>query len=500
MTLPLEIRITEHDMVITASSLVPYSIAMLCECEFGFILETEEDLFEILTPYDFACHDASCRPPNSGGTGGSKSGGNASGGGHITSHLKSDVSGGHGGGPGTIGGGTHRIGAAQHDADVERLLAIGKGKKDFVNNVRNSDGTLGVPFTKPHAGGTVEFTPAMEKWVGNKLKALGVTHEQLVDSLVSDALGAIKAPGAKEALKWYRTEHAWGNKLAKTYAVEPERVFAAVALTSAMRKWGTEGTGTSTSSTNKGAIETILRKLKDDEPVTITKEMANKFNKFKGTKKGIGLGVGTRIEPGMYKPSELSSATIARLATGLGWKILNTAGVAPVAKAIAVLRGEISVNDAVRGTKQRSFVSNLTHPDINFTSTNDLWHFRAIAGDLKFNFPDRRKHPDGTPINKNGKIRTTLKAFEAHTTGYNKKTGKAVHANAPHAIFTGGPPNGGLYSEVTKVTHDALKRLQASDPRFKGVMIHEFQALVWKYAGGNLTAAKNTKGSLDDNE
>jgi len=315
---------------------------------------------------------------------------------------------------------------------------------------------------------------------------LGVTHAQLVDNLVNAGAAAINSPIAEKAIKWYDTENAWGTGLGEKYGVSNDRIFAAVSLTSAMRSWGKEGTGTNGPSTNKGAIETILKKLKEDEPFEITKEMADSFNTFKGEKKGIGEGA--HIEPGTYRPSDLSSASLARVATGLGWKILNNAGTKPVAKAIAVIRGEISVNDAVRGTKQRSFVSNLAHPEVNYTSTNDLWHFRAVAGSNKFNFPDRRKDENGVAVTagRGNKMSTTLKDYESHTTGYSKKTGKPVRGNAPHDIFTGGPPNGGLYTEVTKVTHEALAKLAATDVRFKGMKIHEFQALVWKYAGGNV--------------
>lgn len=436
---------------------------------------------------EFACHSAACAPPNKKGTGGT-GGSNPNGTPGKTGKANAGGAGGEfiGGGPGTLGGGIARkIGGDQHVDDMKQLIA--SEQKDFLNNHTNEDGTLGIPFTKPGGGGQVDFDPKMQKWVDNKLAELGVTHQELVDNLVNDGSNAIESPMAAKAIKWYDTENEWGTNLANTYGVGIDRVFAAVSLTSAMRKWGVEGTGTNASSTNKGAIETILKKLKDDEPFEVTAEMAANFNTFKGEKKGIGEGA--QITPGIYKPSDLSSASIARLATGLGWKVLNSAGTKPIAKAIAVIRGELEVNDVVRGTKQRSFVSNLAYPGIDFTSTNDLWHFRAVAGQSSFNFPDRRKNEDGSPVVSTGtgsKFRTTLGDYESHTTGYNKKTGKAERGNAPHDIFTGGPPNSGLYTEVTKITREALDTLASRDVRFEGMKIHEFQALVWKYAGGNV--------------
>jgi len=472
MVMPLQIEFV-HDTVRLTAAAVPYGTSMQRPLEFGFIVE-DGDTILVLTPEEFACHDASCRPPTSGGTGGSIGHGE----GAFAPGARFA-----GGGPGTLGGDHARtIGAAQHEEDMKQLMS--DAEKPFKNNHVNADGTLGLPFTEPGGAGTVKFDPAMQKWVDEKLHALGVTHEELVNNLVHDAQGAIEMPGAAKAIKWYDTEHEWGAGLSKEYGVSLDRVFAAVSLTSAMRKWGNEGVGTNPSSTNKGAIETILKKLKEDKPFEVTQEMADKFNNFKGQKKGIG--VGAEIKPGIYKPSDLSSVSMARLATDLGWKILNSAGAKPVAKAIAVIRGELAVNDVVRGTKQRSFVSNLVHPEIDYTSTNDLWHFRAVAGNTKFNFPDRRKNEDGTKVTEGSgnQVKATLKEYESHTTGYDAK-GKPVRGNAPHDIFTGSPPNSGLYTEVTKITRDALDRLATKDARFKGMKVHEFQALVWKYAGGN---------------
>lgn len=461
--IPTEFGINDTSMSVT-TDIVTFAVA-------PETWERWETQFGIEVLDELACYDASCRPPTSGGTGGSRKKGTTYGSGRFS-----------GGGEGTLGGtGSRHIGGDQHDEDMEQLVS--DDKKPFSNAHRNADGTLGLPFTKPGGAGTIEFDAKMQKWVDAQLDTLGVSHGQLVDNLVNDALGAIDMPGAEKAIKWYDTENEWGAGLSSTYGVSLDRVFAAVSLTSAMRKWGVEGVGTNGPSTNKGAIETILKKLKDDEPFEITQEIADKFNTFKGEKKGIG--VGATITPGMYKPSDLSSVSIARLATDLGWKVLNSAGAKPVAKAIAVIRGELEVNDVVRGTKQRSFVSNLVHPSIDYTSTNDLWHFRAVAGNTEFNFPDRRKNPDGTSVSPAGsKIRTTLKDYESHVTGYDKK-GKPVRGNAPHDIFTGSPPHSGLYTQVTKITREALDKLAERDVRFKGMKIHEFQALVWKYAGGN---------------
>lgn len=48
--------------------------------EFAYVYECEQHGVNLRLPgEEFACHDASCRPPRSGGTGGSKSKGGAGG-------------------------------------------------------------------------------------------------------------------------------------------------------------------------------------------------------------------------------------------------------------------------------------------------------------------------------------------------------------------------------------------------------------------------------------
>lgn len=498
--IPLQIRLSDHETRLTAAA-IPYGVSLLSEIEFAFVVDVDGEQV-VMSPYEFACHTAACAPPNdkgTGGTGGSNPngsvGGKAGAGGETYGSGRFA-----GGGPGTTGadGANRRIGAESHDADMATI--IGEDKGQYLNNHINPDGTLGLPFTKPGGAGTIQNTPEQDAYIAEQYKIIGSSRETLVNNLVKAGLEAINGPDAARAIKWYDRENKWGTNLANEYGVSVERIFATTAALSAMRKWGNEGTGTSGPSTNKGAIETILKKFKEDAPFEVTKAMADSFNSFKGEKKG--LGEGSHIEPGIYRPSDLSSVSIARLATDLGWKIIGTAGTRPVAAGIAILRGELSPNEMVRGTKQRSFVSNLAHPEIDYTSTNDLWHFRAVAGESEFNFPDVRKKLDGVyktmlKPGKGNKAHATMAEYESWVTGgkkkKNKKTGEITivpdRGNSPHTIFTtSNPPTSGLYTEVTHVTRLALDRLAGRDPRFKGMKMHEFQALVWKYAGGNAGA------------
>lgn len=492
----MQIRFTKHEVSLTAAT-VPYSVSVVSEMDFAFLVEDQYGELFPMTPYEFArgCRSAACAPHNGGGSlpsGGGKSAGGTYGSGQFS-----------GGGPGTIGGdGNRRIGAESHDDDMRTI--IGEDKGQYLNNHINPDGTLGLPFMKPGGAGTVVNTPEQDAYVEKQYEIIGTTREKLVNNLVQAGLEAIEMPGADRAIKWYDRENEWGTNLANEYGVSVDRVFATTSALSAMRKWGNEGTGTSGPSTNKGAIETILKKLKEDEPFEITQKMADEFNTYKGDKKG--LGEGSRIEPGTYRPSDLSSVSIARLATSLGWKIIGPAGTRPVAAGIAILRGELDPNEMVRGTKQRSFVSNLAHPEIDYTSTNDLWHFRAVAGRTDtYNFPDTRKVVDGvykTPMaeKKGSKINATMPEYESWITGGKKKKNKdgtitivPARGNSPHTIFTtSNPPTSGMYTEVTRVTRLALDELGRRDVRFEGMKMHEFQALVWKHAGGN--AVDGTEG------
>lgn len=68
--LPFQIRFVDDTVRLTAS-VVPYGVSVVQPFEFGFIVEEDGQEF-VLSPEDFACHDASCRPPTSGGTGGSQ--------------------------------------------------------------------------------------------------------------------------------------------------------------------------------------------------------------------------------------------------------------------------------------------------------------------------------------------------------------------------------------------------------------------------------------------
>lgn len=67
MALPLQIRLNDGPTRLVAAG-VPYGVSVKSKLEFAFIWENEDGSLDALSPYEFACRDASCRPPTSGGT------------------------------------------------------------------------------------------------------------------------------------------------------------------------------------------------------------------------------------------------------------------------------------------------------------------------------------------------------------------------------------------------------------------------------------------------
>jgi hypothetical protein len=119
VTIPLQIQVTDHEARLEASGM-PYGISMQSELEFAFIVEENGEL-AVLTPYEFACRSAACRPPTSGGTGGSNPGG-----GRIASRLPK-------GGPDHDVTGLHLENLSQDNiaAQVARLHQVGAVPKGF---------------------------------------------------------------------------------------------------------------------------------------------------------------------------------------------------------------------------------------------------------------------------------------------------------------------------------------------------------------------------------
>lgn len=436
MALPLQIRLNDGPTRLVAAG-VPYGVSVKSKLEFAFIWENEDGSLDALSPYEFACRDASCRPPTSGGTGGSRkagapapAAGAAPSGGGNSYAPKGDF-----------------VGKASNQADIDRVSGRGKGSQD-------SDGLLVEPWLSE--GGVVKLTAKQDEAAAKKLAELGTSEAEWTANLETIAAKSMNA-NPEQALRdaaWYQHEHdTWGAPLAKDHGLTTEQVMAVAASVSTNKQWD------GVKSSNKEVTANILKMLKDDITITITPEQATGYGEFSVAKASGGGKYGDRtIEPGDYKLSELSSGTLARV-MGSGYKIGGQYGTDGLYKAFAVARGEITPNDAIGSLKQRSFTNNLAHPDKDYSSTNDFWMARAMLGSGVLNLPTAKGLPTGPQ---------TVREWEKAGNGQ------------PNAIFgSSGTGSSNLFAVATRSARNALTSLQGKDPRFKDMKMHEFQALVW---------------------
>lgn len=447
--IPLQIRITDHEATLTAAA-VPYGAALLSEIDFAFIVDVDGDEV-VMSPYEFACHSAVCAPPNKKGTGG-KGGSEPKGGAKAEGGPYTSGSVGGGGGTGGLDeNGLPHIGTGYaakkgHIGESDDARDIGIVSKKVAGGVRK-DGILSEPWLDEK--GEVHLTPAQEKAAADKLKGLGTSEREWIENIKASALKAMNNDEAltKADAEWYRIEHdTWGMPLAKQHDISIEQVMGMAAATSTLKRWS------GVKNNNKEVVENILRMLKEDKEITITPEIAKSYADFSVAGAGGKYGPRT-IEPGTYKMSEMSSGMLARV-MGSGYGIGGFYKTDGLFKAFSIARGELQPNVAIGSLKQRSFTNNLVHPDIDYSSTNDVWMARAMFG-------------IGKELNLGGK-QTTIRDWEVET------------GTKPNAMF-GAEKTGSssLFAVATRASRTALQELARQDPRFAGMMLHGLQAIVW---------------------
>jgi hypothetical protein len=401
-----------------ATPIIPLEILFLSICEHGV--------------EDFACHDASCRPPTSGGTGGSRKRGGTAASGEGTHYTPSG----------------NFVGKAENQADIDRVS--GRGGE-------GSTGTGGL-LTEPWLGedGTVKLNDKQNAAAAKKLNELGTSEAEWTANLAHYAGKSMDTDPAQALRdsKWYTHEHeTWGGPLAKEHGITVEQVMAVAASCSTNKQWD------GVKSSNKEVTSNILKMLKDDITITITPEQAASYGQFSIDKPSGGGKYGPRtIEAGDYKMSQLSSGVLSRV-MGAGYKIGGQYGTDGLYKAFSVARGEITPNQAISSLKQRSFTNNLAKPDVNYSSTNDFWMARAMLGTGVVNLPT---------IAGIERVPQTVRSWERQGNG------------TPNSIFgSSGTGSSNLFAVATRSAQNALKTLQSKDKRFDGMKLHEFQALVW---------------------
>jgi hypothetical protein len=496
MVVPLQIRFTEREPVRLSSLDLPYGISMLQPLEFGFIVGEEGDAI-VLSPEDFACRDASCRPPTSGGTGGSapKSG----------------------------------AGAFKRSSP-EDLDLLFPGRRDAKNKSVHDDGTFSVEGLSED-GSFKTFSDKTEAALEEMWSSIGPTKDQYVANMVIAgqlAMGIDPATGKVNATqaatghrdsKWYTVAHNDCKDIANATDIDLDSVVAATAALSAGRLW---------SGTKNGNIETaraLADLVKNPIDIEIGQQHIDMMNwRREKSTKGVGkAGLDTStIKPGKVNSNDLDSSTLVELLYAVNtlrghgsmqdwmdktskdgkpgmkssreqttidppYPYFTSKGTQQVKQAVAVLRGEVTPRQAISGPKYSSFYSNIRNPDKDFSSTNDTWHYRIMAGNLPLSYTRKGQKVERSIVehsikdrSPDGMIVTTQDIFQRGVAS--KKEG-----------LSGGD---GMFRDTTRITRQALDQLKQDHPtQFGNMKIHEFQALIWVHYGGGQTsdAARTTR-------
>jgi len=329
------------------------------------------------------------------------------------------------------------------------------------------------------------MSPTLKGKINAKLTDLTGMSEPELAAKVQDNLKRLYAAGDASQADWYSRE---GRDIAARAAqiraeypdspVDQERLTGMIALTSAQKRWAE----------NKDFAEAIARKLAEDKPFKVSKTMIADYNAW-ATKRRAGTALPhPDLAPGTYRPSELP-ADFAASKTPKMPKHLNADY---VIQSVRVYRGELTVDQAVQGPKQRSFVNNLMDPADKRFVTVDTWHYKAAmqgipvkkkVGDTTFAYTldewDSRDiaRADGRAV---GNGYDPAKPFENP-----KNLAATIRATkTPQDFFQGGPSSVkdgyrssfGVYPWFVKQTQVAADKL--------GVSPNALQSVAWYAVGG----------------
>lgn len=537
--IPLQIRITDNEVSLTAAD-VPYGVAMVSDLEFAFLVDVDGEM-TVMSPYEFACYDASCRPPTSGGTGGSVSkGGARKAGGKTDEDIAADKAekraakkandAGIAAGAST---GTTPTGAPS--LTEAKLDALFPGRKDTHKSV-NSNGTLSIGGLD-EKGGLTAFSKEGEAKIQQQWDDLGHPKQAYVDNLVAAgklAIGVdlktgkivdhdVLEAGLKNSV-WYNTAHADAKGISDATGINLDNVVAATTVLSAGRQWsGTRSGNAETART----LADIAANPRDIVPTQAALDlMAWKREKSTKGPGQIGLHNDTpplkkKLEAGKkLSTNDIDSATLVELMYAVNatrghesfkqWADLTTKdgkvgmkssplsdkvdpiyplftskGTHQVKQAMALMRGEITARQAITGPKFSSFYSNIRRPDVDYSITNDVWQYRIQAGNLKLN--------SGVTATQQAKFGIGDKAVGTIS---ELTIGPRAVNSAQGLLQTGAASKAdrlasgdGMFRDSTGMMRSALKKLAVDYPAQFGTMKgHEFQALVWVHFGGGVSS------------
>jgi hypothetical protein len=485
--------VTDHEARLEASG-VPYGISMQSELEFAFVVEEEDGELAVLTPYEFACRSAACRPPTSGGTGGSKPGGSVA--------FKGSTS-----------------------TDLDLLFP---GRREAGKKSVNDDGTFSVEGLNAD-GSFKTFSDKTEKTLRDNWDGIGPTKDQYVANFVVAgklAMGIDPVTGkvdAKQAAtahtdsKWYTVAHQDVVDINEATGIPLDAVIAATTTLSAGRLW---------SGTKNGNIETA-RALADivKNPIDIeVNQAAIDLMAWRAEKSTKGVGktglVGNGVTSGKVNSKDLDASTLVEVMYAVNtvrghssfadWRdktskdgkpgmkasreqidtpppypYFTSKGTQQVKQAVAVLRGEVTPRQAISGPKYSSFYSNIARPDKDYSSTNDTWHYRIMAGNLPLTYSRKGETYTKTVVEHSIKDRSPDGVIV---------TTQDIFQRAASSKSEGLASGDGMFRDTTVLTRRALDTLKADNPaQFKDMKAHEFQALIWvHYGGGQISDAGRT--------
>ena len=224
MVLPLQIRLSDGPVRLTAAA-VPYGVSVKRELEFSFLWENEDGTMEEISPYEFACRDASCRPPTSGGTGGSSkktAGAGVGGDGRIASRLKK--------------------GGADHASDDLTLESL-------------SPDNIKAQIARLHAVG------AVPKEYDTTEKVLGFMEKN-----IQSVLDQVSMEDRAAWSKWYEAANKMGGDIAAETGMSHVGANAVIAALSPGTDWNI----------NVAMARSAAKTLSEDKPITTdTAKIAN---------------------------------------------------------------------------------------------------------------------------------------------------------------------------------------------------------------------------------
>lgn len=425
------------------------------------------------------------------------------------------------------------------------LAAIFPGMRDTHKKV-NPDGTFSIEGLD-EKGERVAFSAAAEAKIKAQWDGLGPSEQDYVDSMVMAGKLAtgidlktsktvdleLQAQGLENS-KWYYTANADAKGITAETTIPVENVVAATTVMSAGRKWSGTASGNKETAL---ALARLVHKPIDIEVNQAALDLMD-WKREKATKGPGQIGLHNTIPPltRKLKPGEtissndLDSATLAEVLYATNavrghssfkswadgtkdkdgkigmqtskeqkdfdkandgnsiYPYFSPMGTGQVKQAIAILRQEVTPRQAITGPKYSSFYSNILRPDVNYSTTNDVWQYRIQAGDLplthKTTKPQRAKLGVDT-------VTATIKELTVGKGALNSAQGllQTGAGSAPDHLSSGD----GMFRDSSVIMDRSRKQLQVEHPEvFKDMSRHEFQALVWVHFGGGTTVGEST--------